>query len=140
MSVPGALVCRVPGVDSTVALRLGRQAESRICDLAIERRRALVDGERYAVALSGALGTKPTMILLSARRAANLHVAGVECSETGNEGEAGCLFDATRCRVEPAERRHMECRPVRERSTGAQRAGAIENYMKALDPCCGQSR
>jgi hypothetical protein len=28
------------------------------------------------------------MIFLSARRATNLHNAGVECSETGNEGEA----------------------------------------------------
>lgn len=28
------------------------------------------------------------MILLSARRAANYHVAGVECSETGNEDGA----------------------------------------------------
>jgi hypothetical protein len=48
------------------------------------------------------------MIFLSSRRAANLHAAGVECSETGNEGEAGCLFDATESRVEPAARRHME--------------------------------
>jgi hypothetical protein len=73
----------------------------------MERQRVSLSAGRYA-AVVGTFGAEPRMILLSSRRAANLHAAGVECSSTGNEGKAGFLFDATRCRVEPAERRHME--------------------------------
>jgi hypothetical protein len=53
----------------------------------MERQRVSPWHGRYAGVL-GTFGAKRRMILLSSRRAANLHAAGVECSETGNEDGA----------------------------------------------------